>query len=173
MPARPPPPCRLAQNPVRRALKFSGFVGVQLHASIFVENCFFVLKSQPSPSPGPGASQSMPATRPGQGQVCLTCLRLAYAQVPGATSGVVRLAVASQPTSAQPAQPRPRRISEPRVWMGKACFIHTWAGAWVASCWLGWASRRHVRHASRRAEGLGLRLVSGWHTLRPGAGPAC
>ena len=32
----------------------------------------------------------------------------------------------------------------------------------------GWAeaSRRHVRHASRRAEGLGLRLVSGWHTLR-------
>ena len=31
----------------------------------------------------------------------------------------------------------------------------------------GWAeaSRRHVRHASR----LGLRLVSGWHTLRPGA----
>ena len=25
------------------------------------------------------------------------------------------------------------------------------------------ASRRHVRHA--RAEGLGLRLVSGWHTL--------
>ena len=32
-----PPPCRLAQNPVRRALKFSGFVGVQLHGSIFVK----------------------------------------------------------------------------------------------------------------------------------------
>ena len=42
----PPPPCRpptpthvgWTQNPVRRALKFSGFVGVQLHGSIFVEN---------------------------------------------------------------------------------------------------------------------------------------
>ena len=31
----PPHPCRLAQNPVRRALKFSGFVGVQLHGSFF------------------------------------------------------------------------------------------------------------------------------------------
>ena len=38
----------------------------------------------------------------------------------------------------------------------------------LAAGWAGpEASRRHVRHASRRAEGLGLRLVSGWHTLRP------
>ena len=42
----PPHPCRLAQNPVRRALKFSGFVGVQLHGS------FFVLKSMTSCRPG-------------------------------------------------------------------------------------------------------------------------
>ena len=39
---------------------------------------------------------------------------------------------------------------------------------------VGWAgpeaSRRHVRHASRRAEGLGLRLVSGWHTTGTQAG---
>ena len=49
-------------NPVRRALKFSGFVGVQLHGSIFVENVltiakitkkmFFVLKSMTSCWPG-------------------------------------------------------------------------------------------------------------------------
>ena len=32
-------PSRLAQNPVRRALKFSRFVGVQLHGSIFVRKC--------------------------------------------------------------------------------------------------------------------------------------
>ena len=39
---------------------------------------------------------------------------------------------------------------------------------WQVAGWAGpEASRRHVRHASRRAEGLGLRLVSGWHTLRP------
>ena len=38
---------------------------------------------------------------------------------------------------------------------------------WRVAGWAGpEASRRHVRHASRRAEGLGLRLVSGWHTLR-------
>ena len=44
---------------------------------------------------------------------------------------------------------------------------HTHLGLRVAG-WAGpEASRRHVRHASRRAEGLGLRLVSGWHTLRP------
>ena len=79
---------------------------------------------QPSlPSPGPGASQRMPATssQPSrlspacQGQVCLTCLKLAAgqrpvlraqaqlspvrpAQVPGATSSVVRLPGSQQPT---------------------------------------------------------------------------
>ena len=34
---------------------------------------------------------------------------------------------------------------------------------WRVAGWAGpEASRRHVRHASRRAEGLGLRLVSGY-----------
>ena len=41
-----------------------------------------------------------------------------------------------------------------------------WAGLCLGGSLDGLASR-HVRHASRRAEGLGLRLVSGWHTLRP------
>ena len=53
--------------------------------------------------------------------------------------------------------------------MGKGLF-HTHLGLKLGRV-AGWAgpeaSRRHVRHASRRAEGLGLRLVSGWHTLRP------
>ena len=36
---------------------------------------------------------------------------------------------------------------------------------WQVAGWAGpEACRRHVRHASRRAEGLGL---TGWHTLRP------
>ena len=40
---------------------------------------------------------------------------------------------------------------------------------WRVAGWAGpEASRRHVRHASRRAEGL----VSGWHTLRPVLGCA-
>ena len=37
---------------------------------------------------------------------------------------------------------------------------------WRVAGWAGpEASRRHVRHASRRAGGLGLKLVSGWHIL--------
>ena len=46
-PPPPPPPTHVGwtQNPVRRALKFSGFVGVQLHGSIFVENVLTIVEN--------------------------------------------------------------------------------------------------------------------------------
>ena len=68
---------------------------------------------------------------------------------------------------------RTRLLVVPGTWAGRAgvllagqglCHTHLGLSGWR----VGWAgpeaSRRHVRHASRRAEGLGLRLVSrrGW-----------
>ena len=45
---------------------------------------------------------------------------------------------------------------------GARSVSYTLEAGWQVAGWAGSeASRRHVRHASRRAEGLGLRLVSG------------
>ena len=74
LPARPPPLTHVGwtKNPVQRALKFSGFVGVQLHGSIFVENRLLACLTcaQPAtrhPASGPSVHETglaHPATRP-------------------------------------------------------------------------------------------------------------
>ena len=60
LPAPPPPPTHVGwpKNPVRRAWKFLGFVGVQLHGSIFVENVLEAAQSGcPAASTPPMALQ--------------------------------------------------------------------------------------------------------------------
>ena len=98
----PPHPCRLAQNPVRRALKFSGFVGVQLHGSIFVENHEKIACWVARPvSSGP----AQPATR-------LLARPVSPAHPASGLKQPSPSTAPSHPASqAQPAQPRPRRIS--------------------------------------------------------------
>ena len=111
-PRRPPPPppthVGWTQNPVRRALKFSGFVGVQLHENVTIPARIWpqiIQQAQPrletSLRPSPSARLL----------ACLTCLRRgspANATHSGPSVYDTGLAhPATRPSTAQPSPPSP------------------------------------------------------------------
>ena len=130
----PPHPCRLAQNPLRRALKFSGFVGVQLHGSIFVKKHQKMLLSSPGQPLGRPPAQPTSVPRSGLSNVSETGLipttsltypkliklrqLLSLSDVPQPLSPAAALTSCSRLAPSHPAGPAPSAQSQTGL---KAC----------------------------------------------------